>query len=154
MQQYTNELTPEFIRNYQLTRAKQILELPEDMRAAQQEQLSRNIIAIYRHACEGALTRDGGVLQESPTSQSNMRLSDGIWRRNGLVGDEVVYPDGKTAKIISGTGKYVRHNGKSMALVGSHLDNGDVIISTPQNARLLLEYEDSPFGHDFLNPGA
>jgi len=154
MQQYTNELTPEFIHNHQLTRARQIAELPEEFRATQEEQNSRKIIAIYRHACEGALTRDGGVLQESPDSHSRMQFSDGTSRRYSLAGDKVVYPDGSTAKIISGTGKYFRHNGKSMALVGSHLDNGDIIISTPQNARLLLEFEDSPYGHDFLNPEA
>lgn len=156
-QQFTNELTPEVLHSLRNPFSAQQIEGFGDAR----EQIMRSvndrantpILAVYRLACEGALTREGGVLQESPTSQCKTQLDDGDWRRYGLVGDNVVYPDGSTARIISGTGKYRVHNGKSMALVGSLLDNGDVIISTPKDGRFLVEYEGTPFGHDFLKAG-
>ncbi|MBS1205257.1 MAG: hypothetical protein H6R25_2156 [Proteobacteria bacterium] len=65
-------------------------------------------------------------------------------------GDEVVYPDGTTARIVTGSGSDFQKGGKSIALVGSRLSNGDVIISTPQAGCTLNELKGLPMDADFL----
>jgi hypothetical protein len=40
--------------------------------------------------------------------------------------------------------------GKGMGLVGSLLENGDVIVSTPANCGFIVKYEDDPVAEDFL----
>ena len=51
-----------------------------------------------------------------------------------LVGDDAIYADGTISKIISGAGKGCLINGQSAALVGSHLENGDEIVDSPNNS--------------------
>jgi len=67
-----------------------------------------------------------------------------------------VYPDGTRARIISGSGSVnTNGSGVSFALVGSQLDNGDVIVSTPQDCALLCQLDNSPaMPADFLSPEA
>ncbi|CZW49214.1 PAAR domain-containing protein [Enterobacter cloacae] len=156
MKQYTNELTPEIIHGIRNPHTEsELAELREDERKFILEDIKKRaeipIVAIYRYACEGALTRDGGVLRKA-SSRNIIRLKDGTELRYALVGDEVSYPNGRIAKIISGTGKRNKSNGRSFALVGSELDNGDVIVSTPQNGRMLVEFDDNRFGDGFLKP--
>lgn len=67
-----------------------------------------------------------------------------------LVGDEVVYPDGHTDCIVTGSGTQYRKGEESIALVGSRLSNGDVMISTPQAGSMLTERDGLPMGTDFL----
>lgn len=72
-----------------------------------------------------------------------------------MVGDYVIYPDGTRARIINGSGSVNTNNGVSYALVGSQLDNGDVIVSTPQDYALLCLLDNSPaMPADFLTPAA
>lgn len=68
------------------------------------------------------------------------------------VGDKVVYPDGSEAMIISGTGVAHMVDGIPVAIVGSELDNGDEIVSTPQGSRLFCLREGDARPEGFLVP--
>ncbi|HDI8516847.1 TPA: hypothetical protein PPE31_004952, partial [Escherichia coli] len=54
------------------------------------------------------------------------------------------------ARIVSGSGSAFSCHGKGYALVGSQLDNGDEIISTPQRTALLCCREGESMPADFL----
>lgn len=69
-----------------------------------------------------------------------------------VTGDEVISPDDSTAHIVNGSGSAFRNGGKGYALVGSHLDNGDEIISTPQDCTLLTCHAGETLPDDFLLP--
>lgn len=49
------------------------------------------------------------------------------------VGDEVAYEDGSRATIIDGAGRGATWRNTPFALVGSHLSNGDTIVTTLQD---------------------
>ncbi|WP_095996123.1 PAAR domain-containing protein [Serratia oryzae] len=66
------------------------------------------------------------------------------------VGDEVIYPDGSTARIISGAGFAHMIEGLPVALVGSELDNGDEIISTPQGSQMHCYRETDQLPEGFM----
>lgn len=66
------------------------------------------------------------------------------------VGDKVVYTDGSEATIVSGAGGARIIQDTSAALVGSMLDNGDEIISTPQSGSRLVFREGDTFPKGFL----
>ena len=115
----------------------------------------RSLLAIWRFATTGALTQNGGKIEK--TSANNLfTLEDGSEINRAMVGDYVVYPDGTRAKIINGSGSVnTNGSGVSFALVGSQLDNGDVIVSTPQDYALLCQLDNSPaMPADFLTPAA
>jgi uncharacterized protein affecting Mg2+/Co2+ transport len=67
-----------------------------------------------------------------------------------LVGDDVVYPDGRTAKIVTGAGKMSEVNGRGVALVNSRLDNGDEIISTLCDGPMIVGRKGEEMPEDFL----
>lgn len=81
--------------------------------------------SIYAFATIGAHTERGGYVTRATSglSQCNLMVA--------RVGDVVTYRDGSQAAIIDGAGSMSIHNGKSHALVGSRLSNGDRIVSTP-----------------------
>lgn len=81
-----------------------------------------------RFAIHGATTARGGVLRE-PTA--NWRI-DGQEAKVGTVGDIVQYPDGTTARIVSGLIIEDAPNFVPLAFVGSELDNGDIITDSPE----------------------
>lgn len=58
------------------------------------------------------------------------------------VGDRVRYADGSEAVIVSGA-SCVQVEDRAVAAVGSRLDNGDVLIASPQSDCLVVvdEYE-------------
>ncbi|WP_257223800.1 PAAR domain-containing protein [Acinetobacter sp. YH12140] len=60
-----------------------------------------------------------------------VRASNHAYKVNGislaLVGDEAIYLDGSTAKIISGAEFLLNVDGRAAALIGSLLENGDEI---------------------------
>ena len=68
----------------------------------------------------GARTARGG---EVFTASSGMELI-------ALVGDKVRYPDGSESEIVSGAGSLLVIAGRSAAIIGSELANGDHIVST------------------------
>lgn len=109
--------------------------------------------AVYRIAVDGSLTQRGGVVRPLYNG-SEMELADGRKANIALEGDEVVYPDGSTARINTGGGKQFLKHEQGTALVGSRLSNGDLIISTPQSTGMLVAREGMPVGNDVLTAGA
>lgn len=102
-------------------------------------------IAIHRVATEGSQTRGGGTIQQVSSSLT-FTLDNGWKVRAAQKGDEVVYADGSTARIITGAGK----NNSNIALVGSRLSNGDEIINTLQRRFMIIVREGVPMAEDFL----
>lgn len=115
----------------------------------------RSLMAIWRFATAGSLTRNGGKIEKASANDS-FTLDDGSEVNRAMVGDGVVDPDGTRAKIINGSGSVnTNGSGVSFTLVGSQLDNGDVIVSTPQDYALLWQLDNSPaMPADFLTPAA
>lgn len=64
-----------------------------------------------------------------------------------LVGDEAIYADGSTAKIISGAGSTITVYNRSAALIGSQIENGDEIVDSTITSHVLLLH------HDAMIPG-
>ncbi len=60
-------------------------------------------IAIYRVATEGSQTRNGGTIQQVSSSLT-FTLDNGWKVRAAQKGDQVVYADGTTARIITAAG--------------------------------------------------
>ncbi|WP_261804229.1 hypothetical protein [Serratia marcescens] len=52
--------------------------------------------------------------------------------------------------MVTGSGRMSEVNGRSVALVGSRLNNGDEIISTPQSSEVLLHREGEQLPGDLL----
>lgn len=69
-----------------------------------------------------------------------------------MVGDEAIYLDGSTAKIISGAGFLLNVDGRAAALIGSLLENGDEIIDSPVISHVLRLYHDATIPEGFMNP--
>ncbi|WP_330983478.1 MULTISPECIES: hypothetical protein [Enterobacterales] len=136
MQQYTNELTAEMLAAFDQSpfTAEQLAGMDEETRNLISERnaynLAHPVTAAYLVATEGSLTRDGGTVFSEYNGQQ-IENEGGVLLNVSLVGDEVRYPDGTTAKIITGVGNT---SGDSAALVGSSLDNGDEIISSAQGS--------------------
>ncbi len=97
---------------------------------------SRPIKAVYALATVGSKTARGG---EVATSSTGMRI-DGM--KVARVGDLVRYPDGRESPIVSGAGYAAVYKDKPLAIVGSHIENGDVIESSLQNGAKIIQYAD------------
>lgn len=136
MKQYTNELTAEMLAAFDQSpfTAEQLAEMNEETRNLIAERntynLAHPVTAAYLIAKEGSLTGNGGKVF-SEYNGRQIKLDDGTMLNVSRIGDEVRYPDGMSAKITNGAGNTP---GESIALIGSSLDNGDEIISCPQNA--------------------
>ncbi|PLR29591.1 hypothetical protein [Chimaeribacter arupi] len=158
-QHYTNALTPALVAsiNEPVFTAAQRAEMNDDARAliATQEAFHRAhpVTAIYRLAVAGSLTRRGGVADEfnpDPEQGYKIRLEHGQWVSVLTEGCTVTYPDGSSARIISSAGSLHAYQDRGVALVGSRLDNGDEIISTPQGSCYLIAQQGVPMPDDFL----
>jgi transcription elongation factor len=148
---YTNEATPELLLRMDkaVFTDEQIAEFDVESQAMirqQQEYCKAHpVTGIYRLATEGSQTRDGGVIERTG-SIAAFTLDDGQEVRGAHKGYLVIYPDGSSAKIITGAGsKY-----SDIALVGSRLDNGDEIINTLQHMGVIVARKDVPLPEDFL----
>lgn len=154
-QQYTNEMTPELAASLARppfsAEKKAAMSDGARLTVEAQEAFMREhpVVAIYRIAVDGALTQRGGVVRAA-WNGAEIELDDGQKANIALVGDEVIYPDGSTARIVIGSGSKFRKGEQSIALVGSLLSNGDVIISTPQEGCTLNELKGLPMDADFL----
>ncbi len=157
--QYTNELTAELLANMELSpfAAEQLAEMDEGTRALIEEQtafcLGHPVNAIYRLAVAGCKTRQGDTGNEHhATSDDCLKicLESGQWASVLTEGCIVTYPDGSSAKIITSAGQVFSIEGEGVALVGSLLDNGDEIISTPQDVSVLTGREGIAMPSDFL----
>ncbi len=148
---YTNEVSPEFLRTLDKSpfTEQQLAGFNEQALAVVHENRAyakaHPPIAIYRVATDGSQTRDGGVVQHA-TSPMEFKLDSGQQVRAAQEGDCVVYADGSKAQIVTSAGEEYFH----LALVGSHLSNGDEIINTLQGGCLLLAREGVQKAEDFL----
>ena len=160
LKQYTNELTADVLA--ELDKSPFTEEALANMSAdalaliREQEKYVRQhpITRIYRLAVAGCLTRRGGVGDEfspNPEEGYKIRLENGQWASVLTEGCTVTYPDGTQARIVTSTGsQFTSIDGKGMALVNSLLDNGDEIISTPQNTVVLTVRAGESMPADFL----
>lgn len=98
-------------------------------------QLARPIERSHPVATDGSTTERGGKV----INASSGSVVDG--KRVALVGDTVQYPDGSEARIVSGAGCAFVYRGRSIALVGSELDNGDRINGPAHGGATIVEYE-------------
>ena len=153
--QFTNELNQELLDviNTPPFTAEQLAEMDESARAVVEEQAAfarqHPVIAIYRLAVPGSLTARGGKVTKA-SSTGKVTLENGTEAAFALEQDEVTYADGSTAKIVTSAGQQFCEGNRGFALVGSMLDNGDKIISTPQGSCYLVARKDVPMAEDFL----
>ena len=108
---------------------------------------ARRVVARHLVATLGSRTVAGGTVR---VASSQMYCSGEF--RVARVGDEVHYPNGTTAPITSGAGFAAIDNGKPLAIVGSHVSNGDQIVDTLNREFEIVLYEDSPAIPGFLDP--
>ena len=108
---------------------------------------ARRIVARHLVATLGSRTVAGGTVRVASS-----QIYCGGEFRVARVGDEVHYPDGTTASITSGAGFAAIDNGKPLAIVGSHVSNGDQIVDTLNREFEIVRYEDSPAIPGFLDP--
>ena len=154
--QYTNELTPELLATMDQSpfTAEQLAGMDDKARVLIEEQQAycrqRPVNAIYRIAVDGSLTREGGTVRAA-WNGNEIELSDGRKVNVALEGDEAVYPDGSTAKIVTSAGYVSKVHDRGVALVGSLLDNGDEIISTLSNGPMIVRREGETMPEGFLS---
>ena len=108
---------------------------------------ARPVKALYDFATLGSKTRMGGKIVTASTS---LEIHD---LRIACVGDRVRYPDGKESEVVSGAGFAATYNGLPIAIVGSATDNGDTVVSSPQNLAQVVEYADDEGIPGLLQPG-
>lgn len=107
----------------------------------------RKIMARYPIATIGSHTIQGGEVIVG----DNERYMDGF--RIACVGDRVRYPDGSESIIVSGAGNASTFGDRPVALVGSHVENGDRIALSRQNMGEIVLFEgDAPIT-GLLQPG-
>lgn len=92
----------------------------------------------YNLATLGSKTERGGEVVTATTTAQSCGLTV------AAVGDLVRYPNGEEAHITSGAGAGLNYDGKVVALVGSHVSNGDKIVSCPVETPVLDESENNP----------
>lgn len=100
---------------------------------------------MYYCAVNGAKTKLGGLVR---ASYKDFKIKNMSVAR---IGDEAIYPDGTTAKIITGAGSALVIDGKSAALIGSRLENGDEIIDSPNTSLAISIFPDVPKPKGFLD---
>ena len=86
---------------------------------------ARRIVARYPIATVGSRTRRGGRVIDAHGHDDEFRVA--------CVGDRVRYPDGSESVIISGAGHASTFADRPIALVGSHIANGDRIVAPAQS---------------------
>jgi uncharacterized Zn-binding protein involved in type VI secretion len=106
--------------------------------ARAQIKLSRKVVARYALATIGSRTERGGeVVPADGHPGDDYQLA--------CVGDRVRYADGSESVITSGAGHASALGGYPVALVGSHVANGDRIVASRHSLGELVVYEgDAP----------
>jgi uncharacterized Zn-binding protein involved in type VI secretion len=106
----------------------------------------RKVIARYPIATIGSRTRRGGevVLASQGEPADDFRIA--------CVGDRVRYPDGSESVIVSGAGHASTYANRPIALVGSHIANGDRIVARAQSIGEIVVVEGEPIP-GLLEPG-
>jgi len=108
--------------------------------------LPRKVIARYPIATIGSRTSRGGQV----VLASNDQYADDF--RIACVGDRVRYPDGSESVIVSGAGHASTIANRPIALVGSHVANGDRIVMRAQSIGEIVVLEGEPVP-GLLEPG-
>jgi uncharacterized Zn-binding protein involved in type VI secretion len=114
--------------------------------APQGVSMPRRVIARYAIATIGSRTRRGGevVLASQGEPADDFRIA--------CVGDRVRYPDGSESVIVSGAGHASTYANRPIALVGSHIANGDCIVARAQSIGEIVVVEGEPIP-GLLEPG-
>lgn len=104
----------------------------------------RKIVARYPIATIGSRTRRGGQVVPPDGVADDFCVA--------CVGDRVRYPDGSESVITSGAGHASTFADRPIALVGSHIANGDRIVAPAQSIGeiIVVEGEQVP---GLLEPG-
>jgi uncharacterized Zn-binding protein involved in type VI secretion len=97
--------------------------------------LPRKVVARYPIATIGSRTSRGGQV----VLASNDQFADDF--RVACVGDRVRYPDGSESVITSGAGHASTFANRPIALVGSHVANGDRIVARAQSIGEIVVLE-------------
>lgn len=105
---------------------------------------ARRIIARYPIATIGSRTRRGGRVVDADGHTDDFRVA--------CVGDRVRYPDGSESVITSGAGHASTFADRPVALVGSHIANGDRIVARAQSIGEIVVVEGEPVC-GLLEPG-
>jgi uncharacterized Zn-binding protein involved in type VI secretion len=108
--------------------------------------LPRKVVARYPIATVGSRTSRGGQV----VLASNDQYVDDY--RIACVGDRVRYPDGSESVITSGAGHASTIANRPIALVGSHVANGDRIVARAQSMGEIVVLEGEPVP-GLLEPG-
>jgi uncharacterized Zn-binding protein involved in type VI secretion len=108
--------------------------------------LPRKVVARYPIATIGSRTSRGGEV----VLASNDQFVDDF--RVACVGDRVRYPDGSESVITSGAGHASTFANRPIALVGSHVANGDRIVARAQSIGEIVVLEGDPVP-GLLEPG-
>ena len=104
------------------------------------------VVARYPIATVGSRTSRGGQV----VLASNDQYVDDY--RIACVGDRVRYPDGSESVITSGAGHASTIANRPIALVGSHVANGDRIVARAQSMGEIVVLEGEPVP-GLLEPG-
>jgi uncharacterized Zn-binding protein involved in type VI secretion len=91
----------------------------------------RKIVARYPIATIGSRTSLGGKVVLAMSADVDEEVTDDF--RVACVGDRVRYPDGSESVIVSGAGRASTFADRPIALVGSHIANGDRIVTRAQS---------------------
>ncbi|MDC4868649.1 PAAR domain-containing protein [Acinetobacter baumannii] len=138
--------TPIFLKDLPLEQLEKLSETDiQQISNAEQLYWNNKPHTIYHVAVHGAKSKNGGLVNASSNSSKIKGFS--IAR----VGDEVIYADGTTSKIISGAGTACVIDGSSVALLGSRLENGDEIIDSPNTTIAIRSYKDQLLPKNFLS---
>lgn len=104
----------------------------------------------YVAATLGSRSERGGIVVAARESPEGVYIGK---HKVACVGDLVHYPDGSESPIVSGAGEAHVINGKPVALVGSHVANGDRIASSLQSADEILIKPTDEMPRGLLEPG-
>jgi len=100
---------------------------------------SHRIVARYPIATIGSRTSLGGRVVLAMDGNTHDRHADDY--RVACVGDRVRYPDGSESVIVSGAGRASTFADRPVALVGSHVANGDRIVDRAQSIGEIVVLE-------------
>jgi uncharacterized Zn-binding protein involved in type VI secretion len=104
----------------------------------------RKIVARYPIATIGSRTRRGGQVIRTDGKADEFCVA--------CVGDRVRYPDGSESVITSGAGHASTFANRPVALVGSHIANGDRIVAPAQSIGEIIVVEGEQVA-GLLEPG-
>lgn len=104
----------------------------------------------YLVATVGSGTERGGVVVAIDANPEGCYVGE---YKIACVGDLVRYPDGSESTIVSGAGDGQVIADRSVALVGSHVANGDRIVSSLQTAEEFVFEATDELPRGFLQPG-